>query len=101
MPPVTRKPRDVTAKINLDRHPAILSVSDLAHFLGLSENTLRGRVRNGLVPRPRKERHGQPPRWRFVWHRDEIADWLKGQIAANMRDAEIEVDIISSGGAGW
>lgn len=85
----------VTVNISLDHLPAVMTIADLAAALGRSPNTVASQVRAGLVPSPHKEHHGRPPRLKRLWHRDEIAAWLRRELEADMRATAIECESLS------
>lgn len=76
--------------ITIDHLPAVLTTADLAAALGRSVGTVHTQIRSGRIPRPRR---GQGRR--LLWDRDTIGDWLKGQIAADLRATAIECETLS------
>lgn len=79
----------VTPRILIDHLPETMTVVDLAAALGRSIGTIRNQVRAGLIPQPHRR---EKTRRRLLWDRDAIADWLKGQIAADLRATAIECE---------
>jgi hypothetical protein len=66
------------AKRAAKRHSLLVNLTDLVDLLRLSEESIRRRERNGLIPRAVTRRGDSPALTggKLLWRRKDIEDWV-------------------------